>query len=244
LLLYTDGLCEARGPSGMFGETQLPVELARLVNRSATEMVTRLERAVLDYRTGTQIDDIAFLAVRLEPPVSVPEAAPRAVEEIVAHHSVEDALAELEEGRGGIGTCEIQVCLRASALAVTTTRHLVEHACKVWNLEGLINPAALVISELVTNAVRHAGTDLRIRVAHQDDQLLLSVHDQDPTLPALTDPARYHGVPLAQLPDRGRGLHLIEAYTSSWGYESTADGKTVWAILPAGHPRSEWPAGR
>jgi hypothetical protein len=74
LLLYTDGLAEARGQRGLFGTAMLPALLPSLAGRTAAEAVTCLERAVIDYRSGSA-DDTAMLAMRLTPPAEPSEQA-------------------------------------------------------------------------------------------------------------------------------------------------------------------------
>jgi phosphoserine phosphatase RsbU/P len=67
LLLYTDGLTEARGPRGEFGDNLFPAHLTRLAGATAADTVDELAQAVTDYRT-IGVDDTAILAVRLSPP--------------------------------------------------------------------------------------------------------------------------------------------------------------------------------
>lgn len=85
--------------------------------------------------------------------------------------------------------------------------------------------ALLLTSELVTNAVVHAGTDLDVSVEVRPDRLRVGVRDGDATLPR----ARTVG------PDAvsGRGLRLVESLAWSWGADRGADGgKVVWFTLP------------
>lgn len=87
----------------------------------------------------------------------------------------------------------------------------------------VVERAVVVVSELATNAVRHAGTEWELRctvadVAH------VEVLDGDATaLPALRDPEP--GQP------GGMGLHLVTAFASTWGVDGTPGGKTVWCTL-------------
>jgi two-component sensor histidine kinase len=83
-------------------------------------------------------------------------------------------------------------------------------------------PLALVLTELVTNAVTHAGGAIRIVVEHGDHTLRLAVHDDTHGVPALRDAASAEG---------GFGLRIVDRVSASWGWEQTASGKVVWSAL-------------
>jgi anti-sigma regulatory factor (Ser/Thr protein kinase) len=84
--------------------------------------------------------------------------------------------------------------------------------------------ARLVVSELATNAVIHAGTPFSVAVRCDGSAVRLSVHDRSSLQPVMRD-----GNPLAA---SGRGLRLVAMISQSWGVEYRPDGKTVWAELP------------
>jgi phosphoserine phosphatase RsbU/P len=89
--------------------------------------------------------------------------------------------------------------------------------------------ALLVVEELVANAVDHAGTPFRLTVHHLPSgrtgpALRIAVRDGAPGTP--------HVRPFSARAARGRGLQMIDALTSRWGWSRTARGKTVWAVLP------------
>ena len=108
-------------------------------------------------------------------------------------------------------------------------------------LAGLPLPAtagqhlALLVTELVTNALRHAGlsSDDRIGVSliNGAGRARLAVHDGGPgftaCLPGSNDDARAAG---------GLGLALVEALSNAWGVRSGADGCTVWCEVPVEDP--------
>lgn len=83
--------------------------------------------------------------------------------------------------------------------------------------------ALLVLSELVTNAVRQADGTVRVALEAGSESLLVEVFDTGHRLPALSRSA----------PDStsGRGLHLVEAVCEEWGVREKLAGKTVWARL-------------
>jgi anti-sigma regulatory factor (Ser/Thr protein kinase) len=90
--------------------------------------------------------------------------------------------------------------------------------------------AALLTSELSTNAVHHAGTPFTVAVRHDDrGALTVEVHDHDPGVPVMA--------PVAPGSSRGRGLRLVDEFSQEWGVTMIHDdGKTVWfRLAPAGH---------
>lgn len=115
-------------------------------------------------------------------------------------------------------------------LAPAAGRQLVESACRAWRLPQVLDNAVVVVSELVSNAVEHAGTELDVTVTRRPHGLRLSVRDRKSDPPLVMAPADVAGV--AQ---RGRGLAVVAALARSWGYEPAEDGKSVWALVgPAG----------
>jgi PAS domain S-box-containing protein len=67
LVLYTDGLVEARGAEGPFGEERLHALLGQCAGLPAAEVAERVERAVLEFITGPPRDDVALLVLRVRP---------------------------------------------------------------------------------------------------------------------------------------------------------------------------------
>lgn len=124
------------------------------------------------------------------------------------------------------------VTLRPEVEAPSMARNLVGDACLAWNLPELLHPARLVMSELVTNAVEHAGTEMTVVVSLRGRCLHLTVSDGDPRPPRLIRLARpRRGLPLDE---RGRGLRTVSRTAAAWGSLPTRTGKVVWATLRAG----------
>ncbi|HTX12340.1 MAG TPA: MEDS domain-containing protein [Solirubrobacteraceae bacterium] len=84
--------------------------------------------------------------------------------------------------------------------------------------------ARLLVSELATNAVIHAGTPFTVSIRYTGSSVRISVRDWNPTQPVLRN-----GGPASL---SGRGLHLVAAMAEAWGVDDGPDGKTVWAELP------------
>ena len=118
--------------------------------------------------------------------------------------------------------------LRPRAESVTIARDVTRTTLGRWGLGALCADVALVVSELVTNAVVHAGTTSELRVRLADGVLTVIVRDRGgPGEPDAVAPAEVHD----QLQVHGRGLMLVEALADRWGSERDAVGTTVWFAL-------------
>jgi two-component sensor histidine kinase len=105
---------------------------------------------------------------------------------------------------------------------VGDARRFVTDRLVVTDLEHLVDAVGLIVSELATNAVRHAHSPFRVSLAREEDQLLLVVRDES-SAPALLG----EGDPSAL---GGRGLQLVSTLSREWGVTPHAgDGKSVWA---------------
>ncbi|MER6258686.1 ATP-binding protein [Streptomyces sp. NPDC059688] len=110
--------------------------------------------------------------------------------------------------------------------AVRTARAAVRGQLHGWGLDCLADLAALLVSELVTNSLRHATGPIGVRLVRPgglDGALLVEVSDP------LPDPPRER---VARLEDEnGRGLQLVAQSARRWGTRPGANGKTVWFEL-------------
>lgn len=85
-----------------------------------------------------------------------------------------------------------------------------------------LDDAALVLSELAGNAIRHAtGETIQVRLRREDNILRISVHDGSPRLPEPRE-ASFED-------ENGRGMLIIETLSHRWGCNPLASGKVVWA---------------
>lgn len=116
----------------------------------------------------------------------------------------------------------MQLELPPQAESPARARQFVERVLVDRCPPGLIEAAALLASELVTNSVRHARTALTLSVETSGAGIRLEVRDGSSHMPELRrDP----------LAGSGRGLMLVERIASSWGVTPWAGGKTVWVEL-------------
>jgi anti-sigma regulatory factor (Ser/Thr protein kinase) len=106
---------------------------------------------------------------------------------------------------------------------VEEARLLAARTIKAWSLPTVEEPVIAIIVELVANAVRHAKTDLILRLCRRNSRIRIEVADSDPSLPVLTEPA--------PLQEGGRGMLIVNRYSTTWGTIPTRHGKTVWAEI-------------
>ncbi|MFD8807356.1 ATP-binding protein [Streptomyces sp. NPDC059597] len=106
-------------------------------------------------------------------------------------------------------------------------RRLVRAALSAWALDGLVDDGALVVSELVANAVRHARRrSIRVAVERVAPHTVrVAVADFSRALPAPCPPK--------QDEEGGRGLVLVGTLAANWGTKERRRGKIVWAELEA-----------
>ena len=108
--------------------------------------------------------------------------------------------------------------------SVRAARDLVAHACLDWGCGAQADAAMLVVSELVTNALIHAGTGPEMFMARSGSRLRLAVRDSDARRP---QPRK-----AGPSSPNGRGMMLVAAMSRAWGVlPTTEDGKVVWAVL-------------
>ena len=111
--------------------------------------------------------------------------------------------------------------LPAHSSSPRRARQFVDQVLHRWHRDGAIDRLALIASELVTNAVRHAQTEITIELTAEDGSIHLEVFDRGEGRPTFLD--QDPGVP------GGLGLPIVEALASSWGMRTRDDGKGVWA---------------
>ena len=112
----------------------------------------------------------------------------------------------------------------ASPESVAMARDFVTTHLLVNRLPHLVDDARLVVSELATNAVRHAGTAFTLSLDGRDGSITLRVRDGSRGIPTFGSP----GI----LSTSGRGLMLVSALSVAWGVSLEAEGgKSVWARL-------------
>ena len=118
----------------------------------------------------------------------------------------------------------LRLSLPAGPAAAAEARSYVRAAICAWGVPVDPHVAALLTSELVTNAIRHeAGDSVKLFISCSCGHLRVYVHDSSRTWP----------VPLNAAPDAeaGRGLMLVASLSTDWGVYRTPSGKAVYFTL-------------
>jgi anti-sigma regulatory factor (Ser/Thr protein kinase) len=126
----------------------------------------------------------------------------------------------------------------ASSVGVAR-RRLVSDLIAAGIYDSAVCDVALVFSELLSNALRHAGplpgAKIRVTWSLDADSVQVSVRDGGgQTRPELGEPT--------QGATGGRGLRIVEKLSTGWGTSRDDEGTTVWARVPAGRPATEMTA--
>jgi anti-sigma regulatory factor (Ser/Thr protein kinase) len=110
-------------------------------------------------------------------------------------------------------------------IAAAEARLAVRDACQHLPAATL-SDATLLVSELVTNAVIHAGGMITVVIDCDDDSVAIAVGDQSSAEPFVCDPDAADPC--------GRGMRLVNSIATRWGCNPSSDGegKTVWFSLP------------
>ena len=119
----------------------------------------------------------------------------------------------------------LRLALPSDASAVRMARQITRDALAAWHLAQLEETAVLLVSELVTNAVRHA-TDtgaVGLELASTGTHLRVEIQDGDPSWRQMDS--------VADCDESGYGFLLVDSLADRWGLRRVCAGKAVWAEL-------------
>jgi serine phosphatase RsbU (regulator of sigma subunit) len=114
--------------------------------------------------------------------------------------------------------------------SVGQARSLIREPMERWGLEDMIPVTELLVSELVTNALRYSPGAVTLRLV-REGALVCEVGDNSAALPRLRQASRDD--------ENGRGLQVVSQFASRWGARRTSTGKVVWCEQPLPGPEGE-----
>ncbi|WP_078888018.1 SpoIIE family protein phosphatase [Streptomyces sp. NRRL S-118] len=231
-LVHPDGLVEfpdlpAGPPLGLGG---IPFETAELELAEGSQLVFYTDGLIED-RTRDIDVGLELLRQALSAPDRTPDESCRAVCEALLPAHPKDDVALLIARTRALGPDRVvdwDVPFHPGAVAkvrAAAVRQLDE-----WGLSDLAFTTELVLSELITNAIRYGAPPVRVRLLH-DRGLTCEVSDTSSTSPHL----RY----AATTDEGGRGLFLVAQLSERWGTRYTPQGKVIWAEQPPPDPTRE-----
>ena len=203
-------------PLGLGG---LPFETAELVLPEGSQLVLYtdglIEKRDRDIETGLEM-----LGDALAHPGRTPEQACTAVLDALLPERPSDDVALIVARTRVLEPDRIADWEVASDPAqVAETRAAVARQLAEWELGDVAFTTELILSELITNAIRYATGPIRVRLLC-DRSLICEVSDTSSTSPHL----RY----AATTDEGGRGLFLVSQFADRWGTRYTAEGKVIW----------------
>jgi DNA-binding NarL/FixJ family response regulator len=105
-----------------------------------------------------------------------------------------------------------------------SARRFVAETLQRWDCADVLDDVALLVSELVTNAVTHGGSDAEVVVVLRRDAIRVEVRDDSAEIPERRTPS--------PTDVSGRGLELVSRLSTAWGAHRVGPGKVVWFELP------------
>ncbi|MBI0375792.1 SpoIIE family protein phosphatase [Streptomyces albiflaviniger] len=205
----------AAGPP--LGLGYLPFEFAE-VTLSEGSLLVLFTDGLVDSHTNE--DGYEVLQRVLARPASSPEALCDSVLQELLPAQVLDDVALLVARTRALNPNQVAILdVPSDQTAVAEARAWAARQLSAWGLETASFVTGLVVSELVTNAIKYASEPIQLRLMW-DDKLICEVSDSSNTAPHMRR---------ARLFDEGgRGLLLVAQLTQRWGTRHTKDGKTIW----------------
>jgi serine phosphatase RsbU (regulator of sigma subunit)/anti-sigma regulatory factor (Ser/Thr protein kinase) len=221
-VLYPDGTVEVVGVSAgpMLGVGGLPFESTELDTPEGAVLALYTDGLVeardLDVDAGTA----ALCAALAAPAGSLEDVCDNVLKALLPERPADDVALLLARTRG-LDTAQVAVWdLPADPAVVATARQHATEQLTAWGLDEAAFVTELVVSELVTNAIRYGGAPIQLRLI-RDRALICEVSDASSTSPHLRRARTYD--------EGGRGLLLVAQLTDRWGTRPTGTGKTIWA---------------
>ncbi|MGQ4414471.1 SpoIIE family protein phosphatase [Streptomyces sp. SAS_269] len=145
----------------------------------------------------------------------------RVLTELLSHHP-DDDVALLVARTRALRTDRVASWeLPSDPTVVARARRYASDQLSAWRLEEAVFTTELMVSELVTNAIRYGRPPIRLRLIHHDSTLICEVYDASGSTPHMRRARIYD--------EGGRGLLLVAQLSERWGTRHDRVGKTVWA---------------
>ncbi|MFF1453204.1 SpoIIE family protein phosphatase [Streptomyces sp. NPDC058274] len=165
----------------------------------------------------------AFVGALTDPSSPLEDVCDHVLSTLDTHHGEDDIALLMARVQGLPADSVGDWTLPREPRSVGRAREYARVQLQAWDLEPLVDTAELLVSELVTNALRYGEGEIRLRLL-LDRTLVCEVWDA-----GLVQPRRRRA---RDTDEGGRGLQLVGLLSASWGSRRTPRGKTVWFELP------------
>ncbi|MFI9647179.1 SpoIIE family protein phosphatase [Streptomyces sp. NPDC052040] len=165
----------------------------------------------------------AFVGALTDPAQPLEEVCDHVLNTLDTHHGEDDIALLMARVQGLPADSVGDWTLPREPRSVGRAREYARAQLLAWDLEPLVDTTELLVSELVTNALRYGEGDIRLRLL-LDRTLVCEVWDA-----GLVQPRRRRA---RDTDEGGRGLQLVGLLSAAWGSRRTPRGKTVWFELP------------
>ncbi|NYV76599.1 SpoIIE family protein phosphatase [Streptomyces sp. UH6] len=209
-------------PLGVGG---LPFEAAELELTEGTVLAFYTDGLVMNRGLDVDAGRMLLQEALAEPADSLEDSCEQVLARLLPRGDVADDVALLLARTRGLPSSKVATWdIPADPALVAAIRKQAVKQVEHWGLEEATFTAELVVSELVTNAIRYGARPIRLRLIHGASTLICEVSDTSHTAPHLRRARTFD--------EGGRGLLLVAQLTQRWGTRHTPDGKTIWAELP------------
>ncbi|WP_210587207.1 SpoIIE family protein phosphatase [Streptomyces sp. GESEQ-35] len=208
-------------PLGLGG---LPFESAEIELPEGTVLSLYTDGLIESRERDVDVGHALLCDALAAPSGSLDETCDRVLHTLLPAGGASDDVALLLARTQGLPASRVATWdIPADPALVAPIRKQVLGQLDIWELPDASFTAELVVSELVTNAIRYGAHPIRLRLIHDTTTLICEVSDTSHTAPHLRRAKTWD--------EGGRGLLLVAQLTQRWGSRHTADGKTIWAEI-------------
>ncbi|MFD8706955.1 SpoIIE family protein phosphatase [Kitasatospora sp. NPDC059648] len=212
-------------PGPPLGVGGLPFEATEIEVPEGSLLALYTDGLVKHRERGAEEGTADLFRVLSEPATSLAALCDTVMKAMLPDHHTDDAALLLARTRAldpdHVADWEIE----PDPAQVARARQLAADQLAVWGLEETAFVTELVVSELVTNAVKYGQPPIRLRLI-RDSSLICEVSDGSATAPHLRRARTFD--------EGGRGLLLVAQLTQGWGTRHTTRGKTIWCAQTIG----------